>query len=80
MKITHTSALPPFSSRIRWTLPMALVSGLGGIPFFFYGKLTGKAAGYANSLACGVMLSASFNLIYGDVLLYFRLLYSVLPR
>ena len=43
---------------------MALVSGVGGVPFFFVGKMTGKMAGYSNSLACGVMLSASFNLIY----------------
>lgn len=43
---------------------MALVSGVGGLPFFFVGKMTGTMAGYANSLACGVMLSASFNLIY----------------
>lgn len=34
-----------------FTLPMALVSGLGGVPFFFVGKLDGKAAGIANSLA-----------------------------
>ena len=38
---------------LLWSLPMALVSGLGGVPFFFIGKLDGKEAGYANSLACG---------------------------
>ena len=38
--------------------------GLGGVPFFFVGKLDGRSSGIANSLACGVMLSASFNLIY----------------
>ena len=45
------------------TLFMSLASSLGVIPFFFVGKLSKPWAGFANALACGVMLAASFGLL-----------------
>jgi len=37
---------------------------LGALPFFFFGRLSSTWEGIANSLACGVMLAASFDLIH----------------
>ena len=54
-------ALPP---RARLTSRAALLRSLGGLPFFFLGRLSGLWAGVANALACGVMLAASFDLIH----------------
>ena len=44
---------------------MVLAAGLGGLPFFFVPKgLSKRAAGLANALAAGVMLSASYTMVY----------------
>jgi hypothetical protein len=53
----------PVSTVAIMTLFMSLASSLGVIPFFFVGKLSKPWAGFANSLACGVMLAASFGLL-----------------
>ncbi|GBG58764.1 hypothetical protein CBR_g164 [Chara braunii] len=44
------------------TLGMALASGLGALPFFFF-KLSPAWSGICNGIACGVMLAASFDLV-----------------
>eukprot|EP00271_Cylindrocystis_brebissonii_P014434 TRINITY_DN35792_c0_g1_i1.p1 TRINITY_DN35792_c0_g1~~TRINITY_DN35792_c0_g1_i1.p1 ORF type:complete len:595 (+),score=67.66 TRINITY_DN35792_c0_g1_i1:304-2088(+) len=44
------------------TLLMAVATGLGGIPFFFF-SLDPAWQGICNGIACGVMLAASFDLI-----------------
>ena len=52
------------------SLLMVLAGGLGGLPFFFVPKgLSKRAAGLANALSAGVMLSASYTMVY-DCLLY----------
>ncbi|KAK7249920.1 sulfur carrier protein [Aureococcus anophagefferens] len=44
---------------------MVAMSGLGGLPFFLLpGGLSKRSAGLANALAAGVMLSASYTMIY----------------
>ena len=44
---------------------MVLAGGLGGLPFFFVPKgLSKRAAGLANALSAGVMLSASYTMVY----------------
>jgi zinc transporter ZupT len=46
-----------------YTFPMALASGLGGIPFFFTTELSQRSEGIANAIAAGVMLAVSFDLL-----------------
>jgi len=47
------------------SLLMVLAGGLGGLPFFFVPKgLSKRAAGLANALSAGVMLSASYTMVY----------------
>lgn len=41
----------------------ALATGLGALPFFFMGTLSDRSLAWANSLAAGLMLGASFGLI-----------------
>ena len=54
----------PISTLSVLTLLMSACSGLGALPFFFVGSLTPWWSGAANSIASGVMLAASFDLIY----------------
>lgn len=44
------------------TFFMAVVTGLGTLPFYFY-ELDERWKGACNGIACGVMLAASFDLI-----------------
>ena len=46
-----------------YAFPMALASGLGGIPFFFTTELSQRSEGIANAVAAGVMLAVSFDLL-----------------
>ncbi|MFQ5689824.1 MAG: ZIP family metal transporter [Gemmatimonadota bacterium] len=41
----------------------ALATGLGAVPFAFTRSISGKAIAYANALASGLMLGASFGLV-----------------
>eukprot|EP00041_Stephanoeca_diplocostata_P014959 m.282933 g.282933 ORF g.282933 m.282933 type:complete len:607 (-) comp19868_c0_seq6:100-1920(-) len=53
-----------WSTVLGWTVIMAFASGLGGLPLFFVKEIPGNINGVASALACGVMLSAAYNLIY----------------
>ena len=46
-----------------YAIPMALASGLGGVPFFFTDGLSRRSEGIANAVAAGVMLAVSFDLL-----------------
>lgn len=43
---------------------MSACTGLGALPFFFLRDMSRYSAGIAKSIACGVMLAASFDLIH----------------
>ena len=47
-----------------YALITAVATGLGAIPFFFFKKMTKTWLGISNAIAAGLMLAASFNLIY----------------
>lgn len=42
----------------------ALATGLGALPFFFFKKVSREWLGYSNAVAAGLMLTASFTLIF----------------
>jgi ZIP family zinc transporter len=42
----------------------ALATGLGALPFLFFRKISRKWLGYSNAVAAGLMLTASFTLIF----------------
>jgi len=46
-----------------YALITALATGLGAIPFLFVRTLSAQAVGYANAVASGLMLGASFGLV-----------------
>ena len=52
----------PVSTVAFLTLLMAVATGLGAIPFFFF-SLDPAWQGICNGIACGVMLAASFDLV-----------------
>ena len=58
--VKSISALSVFAM----TVAMAAASGLGAVPFFFFGALSKEWAALANAIACGVMLAASFDLLH----------------
>ncbi|MGK7395915.1 MAG: ZIP family metal transporter [Candidatus Cyclobacteriaceae bacterium M3_2C_046] len=41
----------------------AVATGLGAVPFFFFKNISGRYMGYANAIAAGLMLAASFKLL-----------------
>lgn len=47
-----------------YALITAVATGLGAIPFFFVKKMSRDWLGISNAIAAGLMLAASFNLIY----------------
>ena len=47
-----------------YALITALATGVGALPFFFIRKISDSFLGKANALAAGLMLSASYNLIF----------------
>lgn len=47
-----------------YALITAVATGLGAVPFFFFKNLTRSWLGTANAIASGLMLAASFGLIY----------------
>lgn len=42
----------------------ALATGLGALPFLFFSQISRKWLGYSNAVAAGLMLTASFTLIF----------------
>ncbi len=54
----------PVLSVFIYSLIAAVVTGLGAMPFFFIKKMPRKWLGMSNAIAAGLMLGASFNLIY----------------
>lgn len=54
---------PPWLSVLLIALITAMATGIGAIPFFFFRNLSRKYLGYANAIATGLMLAASFRLI-----------------
>ncbi|GFR50905.1 hypothetical protein Agub_g13203, partial [Astrephomene gubernaculifera] len=48
---------------LAMTMVMALLSGVGALPYLFTGKLDPYWSGIANAVGCGVMLAASFDLL-----------------
>jgi hypothetical protein len=61
---------PPLRPRVApvtvafLTVLMALATGLGSLPFFFFDMKGRGYAGICNGMACGVMLAASFGLLH----------------
>lgn len=47
-----------------YALATAVATGFGALPFFFFKNLTRNWLGIANAIASGLMLAASFGLIY----------------
>ncbi|NGP89483.1 ZIP family metal transporter [Fodinibius halophilus] len=54
----------PATDVFLYALITAVATGLGAIPFFFFKKLTRSWLGISNAIASGLMLAASFGLIY----------------
>ncbi|GLI61633.1 hypothetical protein VaNZ11_004053 [Volvox africanus] len=48
---------------LAMTMVMALLTGVGALPYLFTGKLNPYWSGIANAVGCGVMLAASFDLL-----------------
>ncbi|XRA99237.1 zinc transporter [Pycnococcus provasolii] len=56
---------PPTASHVAWvTFVASCLAGLGATPFFFTGKLSRAWSGVANTLACGAMIAASFDILH----------------
>ncbi len=47
-----------------YALATALATGLGALPFIFVQKISLRSAAYANAVAAGLMLGASFGLVH----------------
>lgn len=47
-----------------YALITAIATGIGALPFFFIKKISDSFLGKANAIASGLMLSASYNLIF----------------
>jgi zinc transporter ZupT len=60
LEFFHNQALTVFI----FVLIVASASGLGAVPFFFIQKMPRKWLGISNAIAAGLMLGASFNLVY----------------
>ena len=54
----------PATDVFFYALITAVATGLGAIPFFFFKDLTRNWLGISNAIASGLMLAASFGLIY----------------
>lgn len=54
----------PASDVLLYALVTAIATGFGAIPFFFFKDLTRNWLGISNAIASGLMLAASFGLIY----------------
>lgn len=54
----------PVFTVLFYSMITAAATGLGAIPFFFITKMSRKWLGISNAIAAGLMLAASFNLVY----------------
>ena len=54
----------PITKVFLYALLTALATGLGALPFFFIKKVSDSFLGQSNAIAAGLMLSASYNLIF----------------
>lgn len=54
----------PVYTVFLYALITALATGLGAVPFFFIKNISDSFLGKANAMAAGLMLSASYNLIF----------------
>lgn len=54
----------PLTIVFLYALLTAITTGLGAIPFFFIKKISDSFLGKANAVAAGLMLSASYSLIF----------------
>lgn len=54
----------PASNVFFYALITAIATGLGALPFFLFKSLTRNWLGISNAIASGLMLAASFGLIY----------------
>lgn len=54
----------PVSQVFFYALLTAITTGLGALPFFFIKKISDSFLGKANAAAAGLMLSASYSLIF----------------
>jgi zinc transporter ZupT len=45
----------------------AFATGLGALPFLFFKKISQRSLGYSNAIAAGLMLTASFTLIFEGI-------------
>ncbi|WP_018127942.1 ZIP family metal transporter [Balneola vulgaris] len=54
----------PITQVFLYALLTALATGLGALPFFFIKKISTSFLGKSNAVAAGLMLSASYNLIF----------------
>ena len=54
----------PATNVFLYALITAVATGFGAIPFFFFKDLTRTWLGISNAIAAGLMLAASFGLIY----------------
>lgn len=54
----------PVLTVFLYALLTAVTTGLGALPFLFIKKLSDSLMGKANAVAAGLMLSASYNLIF----------------
>lgn len=54
----------PVINVFLYALITAVATGLGALPFFFIKKMSREWLGISNAIAAGLMLAASFNLIY----------------
>lgn len=57
----------PATDVFWYAMITAVATGVGAIPFFFFKSLTRRWLGISNSIASGLMLAASFGLIYEGV-------------
>ena len=55
------------TSVFLFALLTAVATGLGALPFMFVKGLTRRWLGASNAIAAGLMLAASFGLIYEGV-------------
>ena len=58
---------PSVTSVFLFALLTAVATGLGALPFIFAKNLTRRWLGASNAIAAGLMLAASFGLIYEGV-------------